>query len=199
MGSGGERPKSCNRVYRKHLTLQSDVFHRGTWLYRPIVPFFIMYTIYNHDTGVRVTFPHGDNLVIDPCLLDHVASRTKKWFIIRTASGERFKLNAYNGITLDQDGAVMVFYNAKEIVNAWVLRECLGGGGGIAPEEREYILYFNSQTEIIVNHNLGLLAVDVQIKDEEDNEIDAEITFLNQNQLRVRFNPAATGMIRCSA
>lgn len=158
-----------------------------------------MYIVNNGEDGVRIIFPSGDTVFIDPCLLSDIFARTTRYFILLTASRQIYKLDMNLGVNFTQGVLTGEYYNARDLYDDWVRVECSGGNIIVMPGgEREFIMYFTNKTELLVPHMMGLLAVDVQIKDTEGDEIMAEVTYLNPNELMIYFNPAASGMVRCS-
>lgn len=157
-----------------------------------------MYIINNTDLVFSLSYKNGDYVNLDPCLVSDIFARTQRYAVIITASGTRYRLNAYEGIRLIQDGTDVVYYNAREFATGFIRKECAGGDGGTGGDPVEFTTIFVNATVFLVEHNLGIMFPDLQIVDQAENEIQCQVVYLDANRLRLLFNPAATGTVRCS-
>jgi hypothetical protein len=157
-----------------------------------------MYVINNSVTGLRIRFPSGDRVFIDPCLVSDIYARTTRFLVVLTASSEKYKVDMSVGVDFTQGAFTGIYHDSKELMAAWVRVECAGGGGGGTPDDREHVEIFINATDIIITHNLGILFPDIQVVDQNNVEIACQVEYLDPNRLRLLFNPAATGTIRCS-
>lgn len=88
-----------------------------------------MYYLNNATEGLRIIFPWNDKAFFDPCLIADIYARTDRFLVIITTSTEDYKIDCYKGVDFTQGGFHAVYYNARDIMAAWVRVYCIGAEG----------------------------------------------------------------------
>lgn len=114
---------------------------------------------------------------------------------INTNSGEIFSNNISNLVINQNNGNVTVKPISDTLWNANFTYTTSGGGGG---NDKNFVYQqITNASSWVVNHNLDKRCA-VQIVDNDFQEIIGNITWLNNNTVKVEFNSAITGYVYCN-